>query len=43
MTAIGVRFQEKLPQWSGMIDAEGVDEVQLVCRKRPARPVRFYR
>ncbi len=36
MTLIGVRFQKKLPLCSGMIDAEDVDEVLLVCRKRPA-------
>ncbi len=34
MMPLGVRFQKKLSLQSGMIDAENVDEVLLVCRKR---------
>ncbi len=41
MMPIGMRFQKKLLLCPGMIDAEGVDEVLLVCRKQQARPVRF--
>ncbi|MBI3529501.1 MAG: class I SAM-dependent methyltransferase [Betaproteobacteria bacterium] len=41
MMPLGVRFQKKLLLCPGMIDAEDVDEVLLVCRKRQARPVRF--
>jgi hypothetical protein len=32
----GVRFQKKLSLVSGMADAEGVDELLLVCRKEGA-------
>jgi len=32
---LGVRFQKKLELVPGMIDTEGVDEILLVCRKRP--------
>ncbi len=33
---LGVRFQKKLELVPGMIDTAAVDEVLLVCRKRPA-------
>ena len=36
MMPLGVRFQKKLSLHPGMIDAEDVDEVLLVCRKRQA-------
>lgn len=36
MMPLGVRFQKKLSLQPGMIDAEDVDEVLLVCRKRQA-------
>jgi hypothetical protein len=36
MMPLGVLFQKKLLLQPGMIDAEDVDEVLLVCRKRQA-------
>jgi len=33
---LGVRFQKKLELASGMLDATGIDELLLVCRKDEA-------
>lgn len=40
---LGVRFQKKLALAPGMIDASGVDEVLLVCRKQGAAPAALAR